>query len=1176
MDDAVQHTKSHFEHKEAMHAALMVVCDAHAPLDDKTAQVARLATMLDEYQEQAHLLDPYLEGLVDPIMTYLRQAVLHHQENIDFDTLLPAFRFLYLLTKTRGYKTIVKFMSHEVTDLEPVFSFLNGIDGAVASYWEIRFVSFIWLSLICMIPFDLQKVDSGDTKASLVDNLLCLCKRYLCSTGKEREGASLLVARLISRRDVHSQHLLPYLQWCKARLTADADVFETTGILTSLCYLYQVTERDVLFPTLDDHVLPLLTMDDVFAKHTSNAVIRKLRVKLTQRVGLAYLKPKIASWRYQRGHRSLRGNLDAPHTSSSMVTVAPNDPDRTGIENDDDDEEIPENVETILDLLFTGLRDKDTIVRWSAAKGMGRITQRLPEELAQDVVGSLLELFEENTFTNQDGQLDMSAVSDSTWHGVSLAIAELARRGLLLPAHLDHTLGWINLALKFDLKRGSHSIGAHVRDAACYVCWSFARAYAADIMTPHVHKLAPNLIVATVFDREVNVRRASSAAFQENVGRQGIFPHGIDIIQLADYFSIGNRNNAFMNVAVAIARFDSYRYHLIRHLLNETAKHWDKVMRVLASKTLYALVPLDPDYFIREAIPYMIPLATSKDMQIAHGALLALSEMCLALHETRQQQQQDALWHAHPELTTLLADIIAACPPKSLTTFGSEHIREALCQLVGHLARTQFPATDAVLASWKQVVLSSLERKEEQVQQCAVDAYAALTQAYGMTRAELDAHLKKIDISLMIYARRGYALTLGTIDYNTPDRYAWLHDVVYKLGLASKVQAEHHANDPESKRNAIVSLGGLLRQLDDTTILNGMSDEDHQYVVMTLENGLKDYSTDQRGDVGSWVRSACMECIGDYIPRLAHLDAAKISSDTATRLVAALLKQSVERIDRVRELAGKVLLRLLATPVLDIANVEELTTIITSDLEFGQPSELYPVIVECLALDAYRFELLTGLVASAGALTESLVRHASASLLAYMEAAAQQQQGSALEDVLNTFVAIFAAYDKQDRVTLPLMDVLGLVYESGLGARVHASSSALHNKLFNCLRKETLRTRNVKKLLAAIKIYVGLIWLPGTQPVKTRSLQQLLAYLLHAYPRVRVEAADQLFGYLSLLDDGDINDETAIQLHPGAFEAEELLETTDWATTDLTDLRPIRDQLYPLLDIPKPVLKAVK
>lgn len=93
-----------------------------------------------------------------------------------------------------------------------------------------------------------------------------------------------------------------------------------------------------------------------------------------------------------------------------------------------------------------------------------------------------------------------------------------------------------------------------MRDACCYVFWAFARAYAPEIIKPFVQEIAQNLVVVSVFDREINVRRASSAAFQENVGRQGIFPHGIDIIQVADYFSVGNRNNAFLNIAAEIAK----------------------------------------------------------------------------------------------------------------------------------------------------------------------------------------------------------------------------------------------------------------------------------------------------------------------------------------------------------------------------------------------------------------------------------------------------------------------------------------------------------------------------------------------------------------------------------------------------------------------------------------------
>ena len=48
---------------------------------------------------------------------------------------------------------------------------------------------------------------------------------------------------------------------------------------------------------------------------------------------------------------------------------------------------MPQEIEGLLEQLLSGLKDSDTVVRWSAAKGVGRVTSRLPLELADDVVG---------------------------------------------------------------------------------------------------------------------------------------------------------------------------------------------------------------------------------------------------------------------------------------------------------------------------------------------------------------------------------------------------------------------------------------------------------------------------------------------------------------------------------------------------------------------------------------------------------------------------------------------------------------------------------------------------------------------------------------------------------------------------------------------------------------------
>lgn len=131
--------------------------------------------------------------------------------------------------------------------------------------------------------------------------------------------------------------------------------------------------------------------------------------------------------------------------------------------------------------------------RWSSAKGIGRITGRLPKEFADEVVGSILELFSPRE-------------SDGAWHGGCLALAELGRRGLLLPQRLGEVVPLVLKALMYDEQKGHGSVGGHIRDGACYVCWAFARAYDPAILQPFVKDIAGALLVVTAFDREVSIQ----------------------------------------------------------------------------------------------------------------------------------------------------------------------------------------------------------------------------------------------------------------------------------------------------------------------------------------------------------------------------------------------------------------------------------------------------------------------------------------------------------------------------------------------------------------------------------------------------------------------------------------------------------------------------------------------
>ena len=434
---------------------------------------------------------------------------------------------------------------------------------------------------------------------AVVDGLLVLAKLYLADSGPVRDAAAYLVSKLFSRADMHHSVLAAFCDWAKGVLSQDATAAAAqghralvTGVLQALVLIVKVAPRasvqTVVAPRLwttlftnnntsssdsDTSVTGDSSSNDAAAADTesesSNSsastslsavesllsdaraaakrpspvfwvqsqLCRKLWVKLVQRIGLAFLTPKVAKWRYQRGHRSLTDNLalfntnnagagampagsasDVAKSATAATATAPGTGDvDADAEFDEDESESVEAeyspeysyTEVILDRLLVSLNDDSTAVRWSAAKGIGRITNNLPRRFADQLIAHLLAQLTEQQRNN-----------DALWHGSLLALAELARRGLLLPRRLVATVPLVLHGLLFDVRRGNHSVGTHVRDAACYVAWAFARAYTPETMRPYVNGLATGLITTALYDRDVNCRRAAAAAFQEHVGRQ--------------------------------------------------------------------------------------------------------------------------------------------------------------------------------------------------------------------------------------------------------------------------------------------------------------------------------------------------------------------------------------------------------------------------------------------------------------------------------------------------------------------------------------------------------------------------------------------------------------------------------------------------------------------------------
>ena len=491
---------------------------------------------------------------------------------------------------------------------------------------------------------------------SILDNLLDIMKFYLNSSSKTRDAAATFLSHFFSRPDIQKTKLpSEYMTWaCTTIKDLQDDPFHSfyvTGIFHSLVEFFKIGQRNELIDKIPQ-VFSLLveestnpTDDKAPKKVIESSALRLLKCKLAQRIALQYLRPRVNKWAYKRSSNSLLENFKKANSTTKLQTnvvskVTQNAKSHTveietttvnavsgnlkKIDNTDiDDEEYyadveGEHLENIIDFLVQSLKDKDTVVRWSAAKGIGRITHRLDKDMADEIVNTIHKLFSPHE-------------GDCGWHGGCLAVGELSRRGLLLPDRLKDVFPVLFKALQFDQNQGNYSVGAHVRDSACYVAWAFARAYDPSLIKDYMISLAQSLLMVSVFDREVNCRRAASAAFQEHVGRQGNFPHGIDILTEADYFTLGVRSNAYLKVAPFVSHYEEYYYEFVEHLATVKLKNWDADLRKLAASTICLLTPLKPDYIAHKVLPRLTDLCVSESIMVRHGAIYGISEILLGL-----------------------------------------------------------------------------------------------------------------------------------------------------------------------------------------------------------------------------------------------------------------------------------------------------------------------------------------------------------------------------------------------------------------------------------------------------------------------------------------------------------------------------------------------------------------
>jgi len=1102
--------------------------------------VERFRLVLDWYQEQPHLLDPHLERLLELLVVQIRR------EEATAPLLHATATLAAHIFKVRGPKVVVKYLPHEVADLERVIAVLQAQDPADSRSWETRYILLLWLSIIAMIPFDISRFDSGQQEP-MATRLLSVTKTYLGARDKCRDAAASLASTFLTRPDTKSTLLPSFLEWAVQAMSAPSSMDgDITGALTALCAVMKHGKREDLVEDAPNILTKLLATN---FKESSNTNIRKLSLKLVQRLGMIFLKARVASWRYQRGCRSLAATLGSTQDK---------DKERKDLEEAEQEEcfDVPESIEEVIEELLVGLKDKDTVVRWSAAKGIGRVTGRLPQDLADEVVGSLLELFSPRE-------------TDGAWHGGCLALAELGRRGLLLPHRLPEVVPHILAGLVYDQRKGNFSIGSHIRDAACYVCWAFARAYEPQVLAPYVQEIASALLTTSVFDREVNCRRAASAAFQENVGRQGTFPHGIDILTVADYFAVGSRPNAFLTLSVHIASHKEYSKPLIEHLLERKVGHWDATVRELAAKSLQNLCPCEPSFMVKEAMPRLLKDALGRDIHLCHGATLAIGHLVAGLGGVALAEEKKLVAMLGPQLVSSLEGLVdKLVDGHKLRGLGGELMRQAVSQYILNLSASDLSLPRTILFSWLAVLEENLGSSEVAVQAAATPALAPLLQQLLISRegiVDIKSRDKVIDSYLIHITstevqRKGFSAALGALPAHLLEGKE--EEVISGLIAACKISEGTEAW-AEARREAVKALALVA-----VTVMDKLDLRLVPHLYDCFLHSLEDYTIDRRGDTGAWVREAAMSALETLTLALLARGTERVPSSIVAQVMPCLAQQAVEKIARTRGRAGKAFHTLLHAreaggQVPGVPCRALLEEILPKDLDINWivESETFPLFVKLLRLPEYAERLILGLTVSVGGLTERLVRNASSSLFAEMREMAPED----VEKFANQLLSVFRRNQKVDRVTLPLFKFLDQLFTSGcLEGILDNSESQFSANLFTLCKAEISRSGDPNKLMHSGDVFCQLLQ-TADRPTVQRALTQLSILLCHRFPRVRKATAEKLYEALLTFTERDIVPEDQLDT------VMELLSETKW-DGGVADLRPIRNRICELAGVPVPTV----
>jgi hypothetical protein len=515
------------------------------------------------------------------------------------------------------------------------------------------------------------------------------------------------------------------------------------------------------------------------------------------------------------------------------------------------------------------------------------------------------------------------------------------------------------------------AIGTNVRDAACFGIWALARRYTTkELLAVPTEKtisftarhypsppsvlqiLASELIISGSLDPAGNIRRGSSAALQELIGRHPDTVHnGIAVVQTVDYHAVALRARAIKDVALGATKL----YTLYGEALIDALLSWrgvgdaDARARRAAAASFGSLTTelaresSDSVKRLQHAVQLIVRrlgALQAREVEERHGLLLALAAVLDTIPGLINDAvvPQDTLQGLVTQGLKALEDIMTDC--RDTKYRRSELVAEAAsCLIVSSFpllhAAALGPSSQvnyALISGGELVTLGAktiidavstvdgaAEEGAKRVQKLISRIHDNLREWWKRSDDEITSVASQAGLVMLCFCGpdsreeiiRGWTDMVRTREISklsTGGGYFAALSMAYPVTATfkSKSMMESICQDISGRWRTdteIETRVAILKSLTGSELLK----QHAQHFLPLIEEGLDDYTTNARGDVGSLVRLQAIRAtmsLWQMLRDQAEASQKDLSEEVTgllvTRLFPRILRLAAEKLDRVR------------------------------------------------------------------------------------------------------------------------------------------------------------------------------------------------------------------------------------------------------------------------------------